>query len=150
MPMTRRALLIVLIALAPAGAFAGPAEDASALIDRWAATYTANDADAITALYAPDALLHGTSSPTLNKGSGEIRKYFGALPGSGNKVTIGERHMVALGDGAAMGVGFYEFVSMQNGQPVARPARFTMVVVKRGADWVIAHHHSSALPAPRP
>lgn len=144
-----RVLIAVLLMLAPAGAFAGPAEEASAIIDRWAATYTANDADAITKLYAPDALLHGTSSPTLNKGSAEIRKYFGGLPGSGNKVTIGERHLVALGDDAALGVGFYEFVSIQNGKPVPRPARFTMIVVKRGADWLIAHHHSSALPAPR-
>jgi uncharacterized protein (TIGR02246 family) len=149
MPRFVLVLVVVLLVLAPGKALAGPAEDASAVIDSWAATYTANDADAITKLYTPDALLHGTSSPTLNKGSAEIRKYFGGLPGSGNKVTIGERHMVALGDAAAFGVGFYEFVSIQNGNPVSRPARFTMIFVKRGADWLIAHHHSSAIPAPR-
>jgi len=149
MPRFTRVLIVVLLALAPAKAFADPTEDASAVIDRWAATYNANDADAITKLYTPDALLHGTSSPTLNQGSAEIRKYFGVLPGSGSKVTIGERHMVALGDTAAFGAGFYEFVSMQNGSPISRPARFTMIIVKRGADWLIVHHHSSALPPPR-
>jgi uncharacterized protein (TIGR02246 family) len=145
-----RLLVVAILIWTPTCALAGPAEDASAAIDRWAATYTANDADAITKLYASDALLHGTSSPALNKGSVEIRKYFDALPGSGNKVTIGERNMVALGDTSAVGVGFYEFVSIQNGKPVLRPARFTMVVEKRGSDWMIIHHHSSALPAARP
>jgi uncharacterized protein (TIGR02246 family) len=144
-----RVLVLLLLALVPTLLFAGPSEDASAVIDRWATTYDANDADAITALYTPDALVHGTSSPTLNKGSAEIRKYFGVLPGSGNRVTLGERHVVALGDAAAFAVGFYEFVSMQNGGPVSRPARFTTIFVKHGDDWLIAHHHSSALPPPR-
>jgi uncharacterized protein (TIGR02246 family) len=144
-----RVLVVVLLACVPAPAFAGPAEEAGAVIDRWAATYNANDVDAIVKLYAPDALLHGTSSPTLNEGSAAIRSYFAVLAGSDNKVTIRERHMVALGDAAAFGVGFYEFVSIQNGQPVPRPSRFTMIVVKRGADWLIIHHHSSALPLPR-
>jgi hypothetical protein len=35
---------------------------------------------------------------------------------------------------------------LQNGMRVPRSARFTFVVVKRGADWRIAHHHSSATP----
>ena len=143
------ALLLLALVLLPTSVLAGPAEDASAIIERWAATYNANDADAITKLYTSDALLHGTSSPTLNKGRAEIRKYFGALPGSGGKVTIGERNVITLDDAAVFAVGFYEFASIQNGSPVSRPARFTMIFVKQGGDWFIAHHHSSALPAPR-
>ena len=106
---------VTLLVLLPAHALAGPAEEASAVIDRWAAAYNANDADAAVKLYAPDGLLHGTSSPTLNAGTSAISEYFKALPGSGNSVTIGDRHMVALGDAAAMGVGFYEFKSGQEG-----------------------------------
>jgi hypothetical protein len=113
----------------PAQALAGPAEEGSAVIDRWAAAVNANDADAVVKLYAPDGLLHGTSSPTLNV-----------------EVTIGDRHMVALGDAAAMGVGFYKVKSAEG---ATRPARFTFVMVKRGADWLIAHHHSSVLPPAR-
>jgi hypothetical protein len=52
-----------------------------------------------------------------------------------------------LGESAVMGVGFYEVRAAQ-GAP--RPARFTFVVVKRGTDRLIAHHHSSALPQARP
>src|SRR5262249_31020685 len=100
-------LSVGLLGLLPAQALAGPAEEARAVIDRWAAAVNANEADAVVKLYAPDGLLHGTSSPTLNVGTSAISEYFKTLPGSGTKVTIGDRHMVALGDAAAMGVGFY-------------------------------------------
>jgi hypothetical protein len=51
--------------------------------------------------------------------------------------------IVAPGNAAAVGVGFYEFVPIQDGKPVPRPARFIMIVVKRGADRLTIHHHSS-------
>src|SRR5258708_12777481 len=98
-----RLLVVATLIWTPTCALAGPAEDASAAIDRWAATYTANDADAITKLYASDALLHGTSSPTLNKGSIEIRKHFDALPAIGNKVSIADRTLSSLGQTPPLG-----------------------------------------------
>ena len=149
--MTRvtRLLIIVLLALSPAEvAFSAPADEASAVIDRWAAAFSANDADAVVALYAPDAILLGTVSPILSEGTEAIRAYFARLPGSGNKVVIGERRMVVLDDDAVLVTGFYEFTRLQDGTPVPTPARFTMVVVKRGGGWVIMHHHSSIRPKP--
>ena len=116
------------------------------MIDRWAAAVSANDANAVAKLYTSDALLHGISSPKLYTGSEAIREYFRTAPESGNKVTIGERHMVVFADAAVMSVGFYQFDLFQNGIRVPRSVRFTFVVVKRGADWLIAHHHSSSLP----
>jgi hypothetical protein len=141
--MQRIAELIVATAIAtvPFTAVAGPAEDASAAIDRWVAAYSANDVEAMLKVYAPDAILHGTSEPQLNAGTAALRQYFRGLPGSGNKVTIQERRMVVLSDTAVMGIGFYTF---------RNPARFTCVVVKRGNEWLSAHHHSSAIPAGRP
>lgn len=133
----------------PVGAFAGPAEDASAVIDRWAAAFSANDADAVLTLYTPDAILLGTVAPNIDQGTASIRAYFSRLPGSGNKVVIGERRMAVLGDGAVLGAGFYEFTIVRDGKPTPSPARFSMVIVKRGADWFIAHHHSSQRPKPR-
>jgi uncharacterized protein (TIGR02246 family) len=144
-----RVLIIVLLALGPTGAaFASPADEASAVIDHWAAAYTANDADAVVKLYAPDAILLGTRSPLLAEGTEPIRAYFASLPGSGNKVAIGERRMVVLSDSGVLGTGFYEFTLIQDGKPVPTPARFTMVLVKRGDDWLITHHHSSQRPKP--
>jgi len=81
---------VALLVLLPAQALAGPAEEASAVIDRWAAAVNANDADAVVKLYGADGLVHGTSSPTLNVGTSAISEYFKVLPESGNKVTIGD------------------------------------------------------------
>jgi uncharacterized protein (TIGR02246 family) len=145
----RRRLKIIFAALLilwPLHALAGPAEDASAVIDHWAAAVSANDANAVAKLYTSDALLYGLTSFKLSAGSEAIREYFKTALERGNKVTIGERHMVVLADAAVMGVGFYQFDLIQNGIRVPRSARFTFVVVKRGADWLIAHQHSSALP----
>jgi uncharacterized protein (TIGR02246 family) len=143
--MTRfvQALLFILLALAPAAALAGPAEDANAVVDRWSATFTANDAGALLKLYAPDAILLGTVSPVISESSAPIAAYFSRLSGSGNKNAVAERRTMVLGPEAVLVTGFYDFTGMRDGNPIATPARFTMVIVKRGNDWLIAHHHSS-------
>jgi hypothetical protein len=58
--------------------------------------------------------------------------------------------MTVLSDVAVVSTGLYEFTGMRDGKPVANPARFTMLPVKRGADWMIVNHHSSQRPKPRP
>ncbi len=141
------AFLVALLALVPtvAGGESGSARIASAVIDRWAAAYTANDTEAVVRNYTPDAILLGTSSP-ISEGTEAIRKYFSRVPGSGNKVVIGERRMVVLADGVVQATGFYEFTLNYTGKPVQVPGRFTMIIVKRGNDWLIEHHHSSPIP----
>jgi hypothetical protein len=99
--MFTRALLVMLLALTPAVAFGGPAEEASAVIDRWVTVFNANDPDAVVKLYAPDATLLGTVSPILAEGPGPISAYFSPLRGSGTKVVMGERRMITLGDTVA-------------------------------------------------
>src|SRR6516165_12041991 len=121
-----QALTILFVLLCPPRVFAAPAEEASAIIDRWASAITANDVEAAVKLYTPDALLHGISSPKLYAGTQSIREYFNTASEAGKKVTISERHMVVLTDTAVIGV--------------------TFIMVKRGNDWLIAHHHSSVLP----
>lgn len=143
---------IAMISMWPALAVAGPGEDGNAAIDRWSAAYTANDVDAVVASYWPDAILLGTVSPVISTGSDAIRKYFTdlRLQGSGNKNTIQERHTIVVDDNAVVVTGFYEFVRMREGQPAPAPSRFTMLVTKRGAEWRIAHHHSSPHVLPKP
>lgn len=137
-----RVLWVMLAFVVPGAAFAGPAEEANAVIDRWSATYSANDRDALVGLYTPDAILLGTTSPIVSKGTDGLRKYFEALPGSGRKNAITERYTIVLNDDAVVGAGFYTFTrAAENDTP--RPSRFTMLVVKRGGQWMIAHHHSS-------
>jgi uncharacterized protein (TIGR02246 family) len=137
-----RVLSAMLAIMAPGMAFAGPAEEADAVIDRWSATYSANDRDALVKLYTPDAILLGTTSPVVSKGTEGLQKYFEALPGSGRKNAITERYMIVLNDDAVVGTGLYTFSrAAENDTP--RPSRFTMLVVKRDGQWMIAHHHSS-------
>lgn len=136
------ALVFIMVILAKT-AVAGPREEAHAAIDRWSAAYSSNDPDAVVKNYRPDAVLLGTVSPVLSQGTEAIRKYFSGLKGSGNKNTMGERHTLVLGDTAVLVTGFYEFTRMKSGQPIPAPARFTMLLIKEGDEWLIAHHHSS-------
>ena len=146
---TLRKVLCWILVLAPAIVIAGPSEDANSLVDLWSATYTSNDTDKLTELYAPDAILLGTVSPVLSSGTEAIRKYFAPLKGSGNKNTIQERHTIVLTDSAVVVTGFYEFVSLVDGKMTPRPSRFTMLVTKRDGQWRIGHHHSSPRVMPK-
>lgn len=134
---------VALLILIPVSAFAGPAEDANAAVDRWSAAYTSNDPEEVVKTYWPDAILLGTVSPVMSEGTEAIRTYFSPLKGSGNKNAIGEKRSIVLGDSAVVVTGFYEFTGMQDGKPVPRPSRFTMLIVKRDGVWRISHHHSS-------
>jgi len=138
-----RVLSLLLVLLAPTVVFAGAAEEANAVIDRWSAAYTSNDPEAIVKIYAPDAILLGTVSPVISVGAEAIRKYFSLVKGSGNKNTIQERHTIVLDENAVVVTGFYEFTRMKDGQSSPSPSRFTMLVTKRNGEWHIAHHHSS-------
>ncbi|XIA63809.1 SgcJ/EcaC family oxidoreductase [Bradyrhizobium sp. TZ2] len=136
------------LVLAATPALAGPADEASAIVDQWSATYSANDRNALVKLYAPDALLLGTTDQAATRGTEEIREYFVALDKGGRKNTIKERDVIVLGPEAVVVAGFYDFARKeQNYEP--RPSRFTMVVVKRDGRWMIAHHHSSPRAATR-
>jgi uncharacterized protein (TIGR02246 family) len=134
--------LCVSLVLTATPVIAGPAEEASAVVDQWSATYSANDRDALVKLYTPDALLLGTTDKVATRGTEEIRKYFVALEKGGRKNTIQEKNVIVLSENAVVVAGFYDFSRKeQNYEP--RPSRFTMVVVKRDGKWMIAHHHSS-------
>jgi uncharacterized protein (TIGR02246 family) len=147
MSIMRVALVALLLSL-PSVAFGDPAEEANAVVDRWAAVFSANDVAAIVSLYAPDAVVLGTVSPTIAQGTEAIRTYFSRLSGSGSKVAIGERRTIVVNDAAVASAGFYDFTTIRDGQPVSNPSRFTFLVIKRDGQWLIAHHHSSFRPKP--
>ena len=139
------ALSAALILLAPTAAWAGPAEEANELINRWAAAYNSGDPDAVAKLYTPDAILLGTVSPIVSEGSGAIRDFFSKRP-SGSSNAVGERHTIVVADNAVVVTGFYDFERKLTRLSVPMPARFTMLLVKRDGEWRIAHHHSSPRP----
>ena len=62
---------------------------------------------------------------------------------------LGEQLIRVYGD-TAINSGAYTFVAMIQGQPRTLPARYSFTYRKVDGQWLIADHHSSALPAPPP
>jgi uncharacterized protein (TIGR02246 family) len=146
-----RGLLLLLIitfsGICPA-ARADDRSDVDAATARWIDAFNRKSTQDIVALYAPDAVFFGTSSPVLRDTPALVREYFKDLSTLGNaKIVLGEHRVQMLG-AVAISTGFYSRVSMQDGKEVRNPARFTFVYEKRGAQWLIVNHHSSALPEP--
>jgi ketosteroid isomerase-like protein len=112
-------------------------------VSTWAAVFNSRQTDALTDLYAEDALLHGTSQAKLYVGREQIRSYFRGT----SSVAFTEQHFVALSDDSVLVVGKYNFTRVQDGRPLVVPARFTLVVRRQNDIWQVLHHHSSAEPA---
>jgi|KBSSwiStaDraftv2_1062776.scaffolds.fasta_scaffold214771_2 uncharacterized protein (TIGR02246 family) len=132
-------------------ALAGDKEDVQAVTRAWAEGMSAHDAERVLALYAPDAVLWGTRSPTIRTDPAKVREYFGILktvPDS-YKAVLGEQHVRVYGD-MAINSGSYTFSQIENGKEVLRPARFSFVFRKNDGRWLIVDHHSSAVPQPTP
>jgi uncharacterized protein (TIGR02246 family) len=136
-------VLVALMLTPPTVAAAGPTEEANATVDRWSAAYSSNDPETIAKNYCPDAILLGTVSPVMSEGTQAIIAYFMPTKGTGNKNAIDERRTIPVDENAVQVTGFYTFTRMVDGKATPAPARFTMLMVKRGSEWCILHHHSS-------
>jgi uncharacterized protein (TIGR02246 family) len=138
----------VIVPLAPF-AWAGAKEEVAAASSRWAQALGEDDPDKVLPLYAEDAVLWGTLSPTVRADPAALRNYFvgafKALPGL--KVTFGEQLIRVYGT-TAVNTGYYTFSYMKDGETKTWPARYSLTYVKNGNDWQIVDHHSSAMPAP--
>ena len=145
-------LLFVLsttIFLVATGASAGPKEDVATARMKWGETLGQNDPDKVVALYAPDAVLWGTLSPTVRADRAALRDYFvtafKVLPNL--KVAFGEQLIRVYGT-TAVNTGYYTFSFVKDGEPKTLPARYSLTLVKDGDNWMIVDHHSSAMPPP--
>ncbi len=145
----RRTILACLLMLACATATAAPRDDALAVVDRWAAAFTASNVDAITSLYAPDATFIGTSSTGVLTGHDAIRGYFERALNEDRPrgATLGEREVTVVSAREVVITGLDTTTRVRDGKRVDTPGRITFVIAKRGRDWQIVHFHRSALPA---
>jgi uncharacterized protein (TIGR02246 family) len=146
----RSPVVLLLVPLAIAGAaWAGPKEEVAAATAQWATMFVDDNPDRILALYAPDAVLWGTLSPTVRQGPAALREYFvaafKALPG--HRVSFGEQLIRVYGK-TAINTGYYTFSYVKDGETKSIPARYSFVFVKTDRGWLIADHHSSAMPTP--
>ena len=149
MPIRIMIVLASTFFLFAGGAVAGPKEDAAAATAKWGETLAQNDPDKVLTLYATDAVLWGTLSPTVRADRAALRDYFiGAfkvLPVL--KVSFGEQLIRVYGT-TAVNTGYYTFSYSKDGEPKTLPARYSFVFVKDGQNWIIVDHHSSEMPAP--
>jgi uncharacterized protein (TIGR02246 family) len=146
--ITLRALLGAWLLITALPAAADDKADVEAATGRWIDAFNRKDSRGIVALYAPDAVFFGTSSPVLRDKPELVREYFKDLAALGNATITVEEHRVQLFGNIAINTGFYTRTSQQDGKPVRNPARFSFVYEKRGGQWLIVNHHSSVLPQP--
>jgi uncharacterized protein (TIGR02246 family) len=142
------------VALFAFAAMSGPAvadqkDDAYAALERWADAFNSGDVEKIVESYTPDALVFGTSSPSLASKPDDLRAYFKPVAAAKFQVKFGDRSALVLSNDAVAVVGFYDFSRQgADGQSTIIPARFSFVLVKKADLWKIAHFHSSGKPRP--
>jgi len=154
-----RNVLFVLVAVLSAcatttGSDSAAKEKVAAATRAWIDAMGSHDQERVLALYDPQAVLWGTTSPSIRDNPASIREYFSFLPSAPPyyKGILGEQHIRVYGD-MAINTGTYTFIGPAldaAGKPVSRPARFSFVYRNRDGRWLIVDHHSSAVPAPKP
>jgi uncharacterized protein (TIGR02246 family) len=150
--MQRRPLMYVMtlaVSIGPLAAIAsaGPQEDVMAATANWATVFDDDNPDTILPLYAKDAVLWGTLSPTVRSDAATIKAYFvgafNALPKA--TVKFGDQLIRVYGN-TAVNTGYYTFSYVKDGETKSLPARYSLTFVKDGEKWLIVDHHSSAIP----
>jgi uncharacterized protein (TIGR02246 family) len=131
-------------------AAAEPKDEVAAATAAWAQALGEDDPEKVLPLYAGDAVLWGTLSPKLRSDPAALRDYFvtafKVLPGL--KVTFGDQLIRVYGN-TAINTGYYTFSYVQqNGESKTFPARYSFTFIKDRDHWLIADHHSSAMPPP--
>jgi len=128
----------------PAGATCVPATkpQIEALFDRWNDLLRTLDPDKVVARYAADGVLLPTVSNQPRTNPAEIRDYFVKFLKSAPEGKIDHR-IIKIGCNVAQDVGTYTF-KFKDGKSVH--ARYTYVYEWQNGQWLIAHHHSSAMP----
>jgi uncharacterized protein (TIGR02246 family) len=131
-------------ALAQTAQTCAPADERqiAALFDRWNASLATLDPDKVVANYASDAVLLPTVSNQPRTNPQEIRDYFVKFLKNNPQGSIDQR-TIKIGCNVAQDVGTYTF-RFKDGQTVH--ARYTYVYEWSKGSWLIAHHHSSAMP----
>lgn len=141
-------LLLTLTALLATPAFAGPEDEAMAVVNKWAQAFNASDVDAIVALYAPDALFLGTGSRTVVTEPAGIREYFerALLTDRPRGARLESHSTMVVNDGAVVITALDVTTAVRDGKTLTNPGRVTFIVARRGNDWKIVHFHRSSVP----
>lgn len=96
----------------------------------------------VVANYASDGMLLPTVSNQLRKNPTEIHDYFVKFLKGAPQGKVDSR-IIKIRCNVAQDVGTYTF-RFKDGKTVH--ARYTYVYERQNGQWLIAHHHSSAMP----
>lgn len=122
--------------------------DVAAATQRWIQAFNAGEAAGICALYHPEAVLWGTTAPSLITTPQGLRAYFDGHCAAELPPTIRlDAQRVRVYAGTAINSGSYTLHTRHEGQARALPARFSFTYCRVGRDWLIVDHHSSFVPA---
>ena len=150
--MIRRFAVMCLLFLMCTPVHAGPKEDALAAYQRFFELFTTDNHDQIVTLFAPDALFYGTGSAEVVTTLEGIRQYFvRALTGKRGtvKATPFTQTALVLSDTIVAISGKWQSERTLDGKMVtAGPSRNTVVMQKRGDQWLIVQFHNSPTPKP--
>lgn len=148
-----RALTLTLLSFALSLVTATTAlADARTVDEAWRKAITANDLDALMALYADDAVMWLPDAPEA-KGREAIRKSYAGLLAANTVTgaTFTNTHYQTSGD---LSVGWGDFTLVlapkAGGDPVSISGHFSVIAKKQSGKWVYVVDHASALPAPKP
>ena len=115
------------------------------LFDRWNSSLQTGNPNLVTQNYARNAILLPTVSNQVRRNHEEINDYFVNFLQLQPVGKINYRS-IRLHCGVAIDSGIYTFTVVNNGQSEEVQARYTFVYNRVGNQWLIAEHHSSAMP----
>jgi len=114
----------------------------SCIMERWAASFSAFDADAQASLYSKNALFYG-SKPTLFRGRDGVASYFNGLQKwRSRQVQFADVVVVPAGDDVINVAGIANFVIDEGATNLS--VKITWVIVREDGDWKIVSHHVSS------
>jgi uncharacterized protein (TIGR02246 family) len=125
-----------------------PQEAAHEIVKKWATAFANADVDAIATLYAPEALMIGTSGTTVLNTPEQIRHYFEVALNANRPrtATLNSFEALVLDERTVVITGFDTVTGTKDGKQIVGKGRVTFVVARRGSAWSIVHLHRSPLP----
>lgn len=121
-------------------------QDIAALFTRWEASLHTGDAEKVVENYAKDAVLLPTVSNTPRTDHAGIKDYFEHFLQKKPKGKI-DSSTIHIGCNEAFDVGTYTFsLTDEHGKTSEVAARYSYIYAFEDGKWLIAHHHSSAMP----
>lgn len=125
-----------------------PDDAARLVVHAWITAFNAGDLSAIVALYHPQAVLWGTTSPALIDSADGIRAYFAQVFAlrPAPQMAVGDMRVRRFGD-TAIASGRYDLTLAVDGTARTLPARFSFTCRLETGAWSVVDHHSSWVPA---